>query len=38
MCQLNPRPLRAVKDWLHDYEILWDQALNNLKKFVEENP
>ena len=38
MCQLNPKPLRAVKNWLHDYEILWDQALNNLKKFVEENP
>lgn len=38
MCQLNPKPLRAVKDWLHDYEVLWDQALHNLKKFVEENP
>lgn len=38
ICELNGRPLRAVSDWLKDYEALWDENLLNLKKFVEENP
>ena len=38
ICKLNARPLRAVNQWLHDYEIFWDDSLRNLKKFVEENP
>src|SRR4051812_6242581 len=38
ICQLNGTPLRAVDQWLRDYEVFWDEKLRNLKKFVEENP
>lgn len=38
ICELNARPLRAVNDWLRDYEAFWDENLRNLKKYVEENP
>jgi DNA-binding transcriptional ArsR family regulator len=38
ICELNGKPLRAVNDWLREYETFWDDALLNLKKFVEENP
>src|SRR5579872_6700208 len=27
VCQLNPRPLRAVDDWLRDYQALWRESL-----------
>lgn len=37
ICELNAAPLRAVSDWLRDYEALWDDSLRNLKKLVEEN-
>lgn len=37
ICELNAAPLRAVNDWLRDYEALWDESLVNLKKYVEEN-
>jgi DNA-binding transcriptional ArsR family regulator len=38
ICQLNGKPLRAVNDWLRDYEAFWDEGLRNLKRYVEENP
>jgi DNA-binding transcriptional ArsR family regulator len=37
ICELNGRPLRAVNEWLRDYEAFWDENLRNLKKYVEEN-
>jgi DNA-binding transcriptional ArsR family regulator len=37
ICELNPRPLRAVDEWLKDYAAMWDENLASLKKFVEEN-
>lgn len=37
-CQLKARPLKAVSDWVRDYEVLWKESLRNLKQFVEENP
>jgi len=38
VCQLNGEPLRAVRQWLRDYEAFWDEKLRNIKRFVEENP
>jgi DNA-binding transcriptional ArsR family regulator len=38
ICELNGKPLRAVNEWLSDYESFWDDSLKNLKKFVEGNP
>ena len=38
MCELNPRPLRVVRDWLLEYEKFWDENLQRLKAYVEENP
>jgi DNA-binding transcriptional ArsR family regulator len=38
MCELNGKPLRAVNEWVREYEAFWDEKLLNLKKFVEENP
>jgi DNA-binding transcriptional ArsR family regulator len=38
ICELNARPLRAVNEWLRDYEAFWDENLRNLKQYVEENP
>jgi len=35
ICRLNAEPLRAVDEWLRDYEALWDQNLRNLKQHVE---
>jgi DNA-binding transcriptional ArsR family regulator len=37
LCGLNAKPLRAVNDWLHDYEAFWTETLQNLKNYVEEN-
>ncbi|HLK03466.1 MAG TPA: metalloregulator ArsR/SmtB family transcription factor [Candidatus Acidoferrum sp.] len=34
-CGLNARPLRAINDWLRDYEIFWSESLQSLKKFME---
>jgi DNA-binding transcriptional ArsR family regulator len=28
--------LRAVNDWLHDYQTFWSQSLQSLKKHLEE--
>jgi DNA-binding transcriptional ArsR family regulator len=37
ICQLNAAPLRAVDDWLRDYQELWRESLRNLKRYVEED-
>src|ERR1700674_5370645 len=34
ICELNAKPLRAVNDWLREYEAFWDENLRNLKEFV----
>ena len=36
VCQLNAEPLRAVGDWLVDYQALWNQSLRSLKRYVED--
>jgi DNA-binding transcriptional ArsR family regulator len=38
ICELNAKPLRAVNEWLRDYEAFWDENLRNLKQYVEEKP
>jgi len=37
ICELNARPLRAVDDWLRDYEAFWGESLRRLKTYVEED-
>jgi DNA-binding transcriptional ArsR family regulator len=37
LCALRAQPLRAVNEWLRDYEIFWDESLRGLKAHVEEN-
>jgi DNA-binding transcriptional ArsR family regulator len=37
ICQLNAEPLRAVDDWLRDYQEFWAQSLQSLKRHVEED-
>ena len=37
ICRLNAKPLRAVNDWLRDYETFWSASLRNLKRYVEED-
>jgi DNA-binding transcriptional ArsR family regulator len=37
ICQLNAEPLRAVSTWLRDYELLWNESLSSLKRYVEED-
>src|SRR5579864_8998837 len=36
ICRLNARPLRAVNDWLQEYEAFWSMTLRDLKNYVEE--
>ncbi|HEY2533252.1 MAG TPA: metalloregulator ArsR/SmtB family transcription factor [Xanthobacteraceae bacterium] len=36
VCRLNAGPLRAVEDWLREYEAFWKGTLRDLKSFVEE--
>jgi DNA-binding transcriptional ArsR family regulator len=36
ICALNAKPLRAVSDWLSDYEMFWKETLRGLKEHVEE--
>jgi DNA-binding transcriptional ArsR family regulator len=36
VCQLNARPLRAVGEWLRDYEAFWGESLRSLKRYIEE--
>jgi DNA-binding transcriptional ArsR family regulator len=38
LCGLNAKPLRAIDDWLKDYETFWAESLTNLKRYVERNP
>jgi DNA-binding transcriptional ArsR family regulator len=38
ICELNAKPLRAVQDWIREYEKFWDDNLLNLKKYVEGKP
>jgi len=38
VCQLKARPLKAVDEWLRDYEAFWNENLRNLKQFVEKIP
>jgi DNA-binding transcriptional ArsR family regulator len=35
-CGLNAEPLRAVNEWLKDYEVFWGETLESLKSYVEE--
>jgi DNA-binding transcriptional ArsR family regulator len=36
ICELNAKPLRAVDDWLRNYEAFWSTSLRRLKSYVEE--
>jgi DNA-binding transcriptional ArsR family regulator len=36
ICELNAKPLRAVDDWLRDYEAFWTGSLRGLKRYTEE--
>ncbi|HZP74654.1 MAG TPA: metalloregulator ArsR/SmtB family transcription factor [Pseudolabrys sp.] len=36
ICTLNAKPLRAVGDWLTDYEAFWGDSLRSLQRYVEE--
>jgi DNA-binding transcriptional ArsR family regulator len=36
ICELNAQPLRAVDDWLRDYEAFWGESLGSLKRYIEE--
>jgi DNA-binding transcriptional ArsR family regulator len=37
LCGLNAKPLRAINDWLRDYETFWSESMRSLKSYVEEN-
>ena len=37
ICELNAEPLRAVNDWLRNYETFWSDSLRSLKSYVEED-
>jgi DNA-binding transcriptional ArsR family regulator len=37
ICQLNAAPLRAVDNWLRDYQEFWGESLRGLKRYVEED-
>ena len=37
VCELNAKPLRAVREWLGDYEAFWGESLRSLKRYVEED-
>jgi len=36
ICALNAEPLRAVSDWVSDYEAYWSNTLQSLKRHVED--
>jgi DNA-binding transcriptional ArsR family regulator len=36
--QLQPRPLQQVASWLEGYRAFWLDHLNNLKRYLENNP
>jgi DNA-binding transcriptional ArsR family regulator len=37
ICALNAEPLRAVSDWISDYEAYWGRTLQQLKRYVEDD-
>jgi DNA-binding transcriptional ArsR family regulator len=37
VCRLNAKPLRAIDDWLRDYETFWSETMQRLKSYVEGN-
>jgi DNA-binding transcriptional ArsR family regulator len=37
VCGLNAKPLRAVDDWLQDYQAFWNASLQRLKEYLEES-
>jgi DNA-binding transcriptional ArsR family regulator len=37
-CSLNAQPLRAINEWLRDYELFWSESLQGLKSYMEERP
>ncbi|HAA28338.1 MAG TPA: transcriptional regulator [Cyanobacteria bacterium UBA8553] len=36
--KLNPEPLKEVSDWMNPYEQFWQEKLDALGKYLEENP
>jgi len=36
VCDLNAKPLRAINEWLQDYEAFWRETMRDLKRYVEE--
>ena len=38
ICNLNAKPLRAVDEWLREYEALWGETMRSLKTYIEEKP
>jgi DNA-binding transcriptional ArsR family regulator len=36
-CSLNAKPLRAVDEWLRDYQTFWAETMRSLKSYVEKN-
>jgi len=35
ICRLNAKPLRAVSQWLREYEVFWGESLRGLRSYVE---
>jgi DNA-binding transcriptional ArsR family regulator len=35
ICRLTPKPLRAIDDWLRDYQVFWSETLQGLKTYME---
>ncbi len=35
--KLNPKPIKAVFDWLKFYDAFWENKLSTLKTFIEES-
>jgi DNA-binding transcriptional ArsR family regulator len=38
LCALNAKPLRVIDDWLQDYESFWQDSLQSLKRYMEDQP
>jgi DNA-binding transcriptional ArsR family regulator len=36
ICALNAEPLRAVSNWISDYQAYWGKTLQSLKRYVED--
>jgi DNA-binding transcriptional ArsR family regulator len=35
ICRLDAKPLRVIDNWLRDYQDLWRESLQGLKRYVE---